>query len=215
MKRIVLVTALLLMAVMATAIDAYASADCRVEAVNFRKLIYAGQFKEAEPSVRDCLERHPEDLGFLSSLDVVLNGQGRYDDADKVRDQILEIWKRDYKAKWIENGSPVGESSWARMVMQSKDYHVIGTEYYTPEPLGEKKPPMIVSFYKLLAFPEAEGGKTRLFKLEMSDIIGKYYVLRESFGDGGGAQRIPYGDEKPELRRVVKEAVSFLDSEKD
>ena len=213
MKRIALIALLLVVVVTAFAIDAHAEGDCKEDAVSIQRFIYAEKFKEAESLVRMCLERHPEDLGFLSSLDVVLNGQGKYDDADKVRVQILEIWNRDYKEKWIENGSPVRESSWARMVMKSKDYHVIGTEYYTPEPLGEKKPPMIVSFYKLIVFPKAKGEKARLFKLEMSDILGKYYVLRESFGDGGGAQRIPYGDTRPELHQVVKETVSFLDNE--
>ena len=210
MKRFTFAVLLLLVVVMAGAVDAYA--DCKEEAAEIQQFIFAEKFEEAEPIVRKCLEGFPEDLAFLSNLDIVLNGQGKFNASKQVHDQILEIWKRDYEPKWREKGSPVSESSWARMVMQSKDYHVIGTEYYTPEPLG-KEPATIYSFYKLIAFPKDDEGEARLFKLEMSDILGKYYVLRESFGNGGGAQRIPYGDQKPELRRVVKEAVSYLDNE--
>jgi hypothetical protein len=41
-----------------------------------------GKFDEAEPLVRDCLRQAPEEIYFLSQLDMVLNGQGKYHDAD-------------------------------------------------------------------------------------------------------------------------------------
>ena len=210
MKRFVLVVLLLFVAVTAGAV--HADGDCKEEAAEIQQFIFAEKFEEAEPIVRKCLEGFPEDLAFLSNLDIVLNGQGKFNASKQVHDRILEIWKRDHAAKWRDKGSPVREATWARMIMQSKDYFVVGTEYFTPEPLG-KEPAMIYSFYKLIAFPKAEGAEARLFKLEMSDILGKYYVLRESFTNGGGAQRIPYGDQLPELRRVVIEAVSYLDKE--
>ena len=86
---------------------------------------------------------------------------------------------------------------------------MIGTEYYTPEVLGEA-PAQILVFYKVIALPMADENEARLFKFEMSEIETKYYVLRESLGNDG-RQVIPYGEQKPDLRQVVTEAVSYLD----
>lgn len=46
----------------------------------------------------------------------------------------------------------------------------------------------------------------------MSDLGMKFYVLREIFRNGGRQVR-PYGNDKPDLRRVVTDAIHFLDSE--
>jgi hypothetical protein len=210
MKRFVFIVVLFLTLSVAGA--AYADGDCKNEAAQIQQFIFTEKFKEAEPIVRKCLGEFPESLAFLANLDVVLNGQEKFKASEKVRDRILKIWHRDYEADWIAKGSPVREATWARMIIQSRDYYVVGAEYYTPEPLGNE-PSFILSYYKLIAFPKVEGEEARLFKLEMSDIVGKYHVLRESFANGGGAQIIPYGEEKPALHRVVKEAVSWLDGQ--
>jgi hypothetical protein len=207
MKRFTFIIVLLLLVVIADAVYAYG--DCRKKSAEIQQLIFAGQFEEAEPLVRRCLDKLPEDLSFLSKLDIVLNGQGKYSASEQVHDQILEIWNQKHAAKWRAKGSPVREATWARIVTHSRDYYVIGTEYYTPEVLGEA-PAQILVFYKVIALPMADENEARLFKLEMSEIETKYYVLRESLGNGG-RQVIPYGDQKPDLRQVVTDSVSYLD----
>jgi hypothetical protein len=62
---------------------------------------------------------------------------------------------------WIAKGSPVGESSWARVVGRSKEYDVFGVEYFVPRLLRggpiDKDPEALIAYYKVIAFPE--GGK--------------------------------------------------------
>ena len=168
-----------------------------------------GKFDDAEPLVRECLEEAPKDISLLSQLDQVLNGQRKYAEADLVRDRIRMIWKKEHERNWRKKGAPVGEATWARMIVSSRDYHVIGTEYFTPEVLRPE--PTITTFYKVIALSKMEGRIARLFKLEMSDIVGKFYVLREDWGSGG-RQIIPYGESMPDIRQVVADAVDYLDS---
>lgn len=182
--------------------------DLSKNAENTKAFIFAGKFDEAEPLVRQCLKQAPEEIYFLSQLDMVLNGRGRYDKADENRNYIKEIWEEKHKPDWIAKGSPVSESTWVRMVLPSKDYYVIGTEYFQPEIIGTT-PLTITSFYKIIALPKSKKHKARIFKLEMSKIEEEYYVLRELLDDGG-RQIIPYGSEKPDIRKLVTDAVSYL-----
>jgi hypothetical protein len=177
-----------------------------------QELVFAGRYAEAEPIVRECLEKGPREIYFLSQLDIVLNGQGRHADADRVRDRIRTIWEEDYRAGWIAKGSPVAQATWARVIVPARDYNVVGAEYFVPEGLGANEP-RIVSFFKVIALPRAGGAGGRVFKLEMSRLVEEYHVLREVLGRGG-RQVIPYGKDKPDIRRLVKEAVAFLDGEK-
>jgi hypothetical protein len=98
------------------------------------------------------------------------------------------------------------------MVIQTKNYFVIGVEYYQPEVIGTDFP--ITSFYKIIVHPKIKGDKPRVFKLEMSNLDRAYYVLRELYlKRGGGAQIISYGSKKPEFRQVLRAAVRYLISE--
>ena len=187
--------------------------DLNKASETIQELIFAGKFDEAEPLVRQCLQQVPEELYFLSQLDIVLNGQGKYHAADELRNQIRDIWERHHKAKWIEKGSPVSEATWARMIVPAESYYVAGTEYFQPEVIGSEF--TITSFYKIIALPKSQDEETRIFKLEMSNLVEEYYVLRELFPDGGGQQIIPYGGKKPEFRTLVKDAVTYLDAEQE
>ena len=90
--------------------------DLEQKSEKIQALLRAGKFNEAEPLARECIQQLPEEPYFLAQLGIVLNGQGKFREADELRDKIRKVWERDYKAKWIANGSPVGESSWARVV---------------------------------------------------------------------------------------------------
>lgn len=185
--------------------------DCAQKSRKIQELIFASQFKQAEPLVRSCLDKGSDELYFLSQLDIVLNGQGNHGAADRVRNQILETWHQKHEAEWRAKGSPVAQATWARMVSSSHEYYVIGAEYYVPEVLGSE-PPQIMVYYKMIALPKVEGKQPRLFKLEMSELVSKFYVLRETFRRGG-RQVIPYGESKPDLRQVVTDTINYLDSE--
>ena len=104
--------------------------------------IFAGRFEEAEPYVRKVLQRVPEDLYFLSQLDIVLNGQGKYQEADELRKHIRSIWESKYKTNWIAKGSPVAEATWTRMIVSTPKYEIIGTEYFRPEVIGTSPLPL-------------------------------------------------------------------------
>ena len=179
-----------------------------------QKLVFEGKFKEAEPYVQKCLQKVPNDMYFLSQLDIVLNGQQRFQEADQLRNKILEIWNRDHKQAWISKGSPVAERAWLRMIGFAKDYNVAATEYYIPEPLNPATPDnTITNFYKFIVIPKSQAVKERLFKLEMSKLREEYYVLSE-ISDKGFRQVRPYGSQKPDIRTVLKDLILYLDGPK-
>ena len=174
--------------------------------------IFARRFEEAEPYVRKVLQRVPEELYFLSQLDIVLNGQGKYQEADELRNHIRSIWESKYKANWIAKGSPVAEATWARMIVSTPKYEIIGAEYFQPEVIGTS-PFTITSFYKIIVLPKSKAHMTRVFKLEMSKLVEEFYVLRELIQNGGGRQIIPYGINKPQLQQLLTDAMGYLDAE--
>ena len=91
---------------------------------------------------------------------------------------------------------------------------MIGTEYYTPEIIGDDA--KIVITYKIILAPISEDKQIRLFKLEMSNIVTEYYVLCEYVFNNDQTmhfQRIPYGREKPDLRDVVSDLIEYLNHE--
>jgi hypothetical protein len=184
--------------------------NLRETSMQIQSLIFTERFVDAEPLVQQCLQQVPEDLYFLSQLDLVLNGKGKYQEAEVLRSQILEIWERDHKAKWVEAGSPIAKATWARMFVPAQSYRVIGTEYYQPEVIGSDFP--ITSFYKIIAQPTKREQHPRVFKLEMSKLNDEFYVLREYF-QGGGQQIVQYGVEKPDFYRVVMDTKTYLDAE--
>lgn len=197
--------------VLTTAATVDADDDCAKMSEMIQPLLLARQFAQAEPLVRTCLREHPRQVSLLSQLDIALNGQGKHQAADQVRKRILKTWHRNHEADWRARGSPVAEATWARMISSSREYDVIGAEYFVPEVLGTE-PPQIVVYYKVIALPRVKEKFPRLFKLEMSDLGVKFYVLREIFDDGGRQVR-PYGNEKPNLQRVVTDAIHVLDSQ--
>jgi len=188
----------------------FASAeDCATQTDQMQQLLFAGEYNEAEPAIRKCVKRHPKEVAFLSKLDIVLNGQGKYAEAGKLRKQILDIWHQYYEANWRARGSPVAESSWARMISPTKDYYVIGVEYFVPQLLNESPP--LTAFYKIIALPRSKDMQARLFKLEMSQWDdARYYVLREQY-ESGGKQIVQYGDKRPSFHRMVKDAAAYLE----
>ena len=190
----------------------FASADdCVKQADQMQQLLFAGEYDKVEPAIRNCVKKHPKEVAFLSKLDIVLNGQGKYTEAGKLRKQILEIWHQYYEADWRARGSPLRESSWARMILSTNDYVVIGVEYFVPQLLNEDPP--LKAFYKVIALPRSKDINARLFKLEMSQWDEtKFHVLREQF-ENGGKQIVQYGDKRPAFHRIVKDAAAYLEQD--
>jgi hypothetical protein len=196
------------------AASAYAQisqSDLEQKSEKIQALLRTGKFNEAEPLARECVQQLPEEIYFLGQLEMVLNGQGKFREADELRDKIRKVWERDYKAKWIAKGSPVGESSWARVVGSSKEYDVFGAEYFVPRLLeGSDRKHGLVAFYKVIAFPKTADGASRIFQLNKS-ANEKHYFLEE-FSDKAISMAKMYGNELPDIRAVVADAIGYLDS---
>lgn len=113
-------------------------------------MLKSGKFDQAEPLARECLQQEPEEIYFLSQLEMALNGQRKFQQADELAEQTRRLWKSKYKDKWIARGSPASESSWARTITTTEDYYVIGTEYFMPHMLAgnEKRAPPSKVFTK-------------------------------------------------------------------
>lgn len=177
-------------------------------------LLRAGKFDEAEPLVRECLRQAPEEIYFLGQLDMVLNGQGKFGDADELHDRIRKLWEQKYKEKWIAKGAPVAESSWARMITTSKEYYVIGAEYFIPRLLegnNQDDPLALIALYKVIALPRQGSSPARILQLNKARSEKDYFL--EEYSEGGIIMAAIYGRNKPDMRTVVADAVSYLDGE--
>jgi hypothetical protein len=188
-----------------------AQQDLREKSERIQALLYEGKFAAAEPIARDCVAQAPEEIYFLSQLDMVLNGQGKFQDADELRDRIRKLWEEKYKETWLAKGAPVSESSWARMLTTSKQYNVIGTEYFLPRLLEGKKDDRVAvhAFYKVIAVPGDNHGSSRILQLDRSGTEKNYFL--EEYSVGRITMAATYAEQKPDIRTVLKDAVAYLD----
>jgi hypothetical protein len=177
-------------------------------------LLRSGEFEKAEPLVRECLREAPHEISFLGQLEMSLNGQGKYAEADEVAARVREIWKSEYKEQWIAKGSPSGEASWARIIISSKDYYVIGTEYFVPhlvegDPTAKDKGSNLMADYKIIALPKRKGSDSRIFLLDKTVSEKRYFL--EEFSAGKIAMVRTYGNEKSDIRSLTKVVADYLD----
>jgi len=177
-------------------------------------LLKSGEFEKAEPLVRECLRQVPHDIYFLGQLEMSLNGQGKYGEADEVAARVRQIWKSEYKERWIAKGSPVAETSWARVMTSSRDYYVIGTEYFMPhqvggDPAAKDKTRTLMAHYKVIALPKRKDGVSRIFMLDKA-ASEKHYFLEE-FSAKAILMVATYGNEKPDIRTLTKVVADYLD----
>lgn len=203
---------ILLMAILLGGLSAPAAALDLVEASNeIERLLQAGKFKKAGALAEECIAAAPEDIGFLSKRSMALYGQGRADEAEALRDEILDLWTRRYRDNWVARGSPRGEAAWARMILPAKRYHVYLAEYYEPQILTLDGVEVRVP-YKFVAIPkDRKGNAGRVFKFEARRTSGggEIYSLREVL-EAVHKLAIPYGPEEPELQDVAAETVEYL-----
>ncbi|HTY24781.1 MAG TPA: hypothetical protein VMC85_16750 [Desulfomonilaceae bacterium] len=172
------------------------------------------EFAKAETMARQCLLQSPDDINFLSQLEMSLNGQQKYEEADQVAARVRQIWKSKYKEEWIAKGSPVAESSWARVITSSKNYYVIGTEYFMPhrlggDPTGNDKEFALIASYKIIATPKRENGSSRIFMLDKTASENNYFL--EEFSGKAIVMVAAYGRREPDIRVLAKTVVDYLD----
>ena len=109
----------------------------------------------------------------------------------------------------------MGESSWARVVGRSKEYDVFGVEYFVPRLLQggpiDKDPQALIAYYKVIAFPMAGNGPSRIFQFDMCASEKNYFL--EEFSEGSIIMAKMYGNEMPHIRTVVAEATGYLDGQ--
>jgi CHAT domain-containing protein/Tfp pilus assembly protein PilF len=204
--------AIILLALLAMGSAQLSDSALEKKSEEIQLLLRTGKFDEAEPLARECIRQRPEEIYFLAPLEIVLNGQGKFGEADALRDRIRKLWKKDYKAEWIAKGSPVGESSWARVLSFSKEYEVVGAEYFVPRLLegSDRKDPLaLIAYYKVIALPKSGNGPSRIFQLDKSAIEKAYFL--EEFSKQAITLAKTYGNGLPELRTVVADAIAYLD----
>lgn len=175
-------------------------------------LLKSGKFEKAEPLVRECLRQLPHEIYFLGQLEMSLNGQGKRREADEVAAHIRQIWKSEYKERWIAKGAPVAESAWARIMTASRDYYVIGTEYFMPHLVEGDPKNKITSLwadYKVIALPKRADGGSRIFMLNKAASEKNYFL--EEFTDKSIVMVAVYGKEKPDIRDLAKRVADYLD----
>lgn len=201
----------ILLALAASPCAQLSNSDLEQKSEKIQALLRAGRFDEAEPLARECLRQRPAEIYFLGQLEMALNGQGKSREADELRDQIRKLWEKDYKANWLAKHSPVGESSWARVVGSSKDYDVFGVEYFVPRLLSGGNPALI-AYYKVIAVPKQGNGPSRILQLDKYQ-NEKHYSLEE-FSEKAISMAEMYGNEMPDIRTVVRDAISYLDGKR-
>jgi TonB family protein len=188
------------------------NSDLKDKSDKIRALLREGKFDEAEPLARECIRQVPADISFLGQLERILNGQGKFREADELRDQVQTIWEKNYKAEWIAKGSPLGESSWTRVAGSSKDYDVFGLEYFVPRILS-RGDPALVGYYEVIALPKLGSGPSRLFELDKYANEKDYFL--EEFSENAISMAEMYGNKIPDIRTAVRDAIGYLDSKKE
>jgi hypothetical protein len=175
-------------------------------------LLKSGEFEKAEPLARECLRQVPHEIYFLGQLEMSLNGQGKHREANDLAANIRQIWKSEYKEGWIAKGSPVAESSWARIMTASRDYYVIGTEYFMPhlvEGDPKSKSTSLWADYKVIALPKRKDGGSRIFMLDKAAPEKNWFL--EEYSERDIVMVAAYGKEKPDIRDLAKKVVDYLD----
>ena len=97
-----------------------------------------------------------------------------------------------------------------RFVVNTKKHHYVGYEFIVPD---TQRVDGITTYYEIQILHRPGPKKRRLY-LEMSELVGKYHVLRETYDNGGGAQLIPYGEKKPDLKKVMTDLVALVEPPK-
>jgi hypothetical protein len=207
--------AVVLLALVAACGAQLSNSDLEQKSKKIQALLLAGKFDEAEPVVRECIRQLPAEIYFLGQLEMVLNGQGRFREADELRHQIRKLWEKNYKAEWIAKGSPVGESSWARVVGSSRDYDVFAVEYFVPRLLegkDRKDPFALIAYYKVIALPKQGNGPSRILQFDKAANEKNYFL--EEYSEKAISMAEMYGNEMPDIRTVIRDAISYLDGKK-
>ena len=166
------------------------------------------KYAEAESAAREAIRHFPKIIEFYICLDQALNGQEKFEEAETLRSTILEVWEKNYKEEFLENGSPIRDRTWARMLLYGKGFVIIACEYFIPEQLGEE-PAIITNHYKFIVMygPNPEDG--RVFKLEHSNINQDYYVISE-LTHSGFTQTVPFGSRKPPIHIAARALLQVL-----
>jgi hypothetical protein len=134
-----------------------------------------------------------------------LNGQRRQREADELAVRIRQIWNSEYKERWFAKGAPAAESSWARIMTASRNYYVIGTEYFVPHPLGGS----LTANYKVIALPKGKDSSSRIFMLDKAASEKNYFL--EEYTGNAIVMVAAYGKEKPDIRDLAKKVADYLD----
>ena len=187
--------------------------DLSQKAQQIGELLRSGEFSNAEPLVRECLKQAPHDIYFLGQLEMALNGQGKYAEDDQVAANVRQIWASEYKEEWLAKGSPVAESSWARIMISTKDYYAIGVEYFMPhlvegDPTAKDKRSNLMADYKVIALPKRKDAGSRIFPLNKT-AWEKLYWLEEYSRES--INTVHTYAVKPVIRAVTKAVADYLD----
>lgn len=183
--------------------------DIELAYTKAQSLLYMNEYEEALYYINYCLDLYPENIAFLSNLDIIYNGLEEIEKANNIRKKILKIWNKEYKDDWILRGSPIAESTWARYLKVTNSHIIIGTEYFMPEKLGD-----ITNYYKIILQDKFDQKIVRIYKLEHSNIIEEYYVLSE-INKGSFTQQISFGNKKPDLYQLMENFEIYINNEID
>lgn len=183
--------------------------DVEWHSQTIESLMMTGKFDDAEPLVHKRIQEAPNNINSLELLEVLMNGQHKFHEADEVRTQIRTLWLQQCKKDWIAKGSPTEESHWWRMASQSKDYYVVGSEYFLPQIIeGDPRDrSALIGYYRILGYPTA-GGRARLFLLNHAKTEKDYFL--EEFSRDKITMASSYA-KMPDLRVVVADVVKYLD----
>jgi len=186
--------------------------DLSQKAQQIGELLRSGEFSNAEPLVRECLKQAPHDIYFLGQLEMALNGQGKYAEDDQVAANVRQIWASEYKEEWLAKGSPVAESSWARIMISTKDYYAIGVEYFLPHLVEGKaakdKRSNLMADYKVIALPKRKDAGSRIFQLNKTAWEKLYWLEEYSSESVNTVHTYPV---KPDIRAITKAVAEYLD----
>ena len=191
--------------------------DLQQTSIKINDLLFNNKINEAEPLTRECIKAAPNDIYFLSRLEIILNAQNKFKEADELSKKIHTIWEKSFDETDGKNANTkyTRNDQHLRVIGHAVKYTILGAEFFQHVKM-KWRPPLFNTYlvYTLSAFPKSEGSAERRFVLEKNHTIKMTsYLLKEYLPNGEKNMFFLYDAQQPHIREVANDVIEFLNEE--
>ncbi|MCB1156591.1 MAG: hypothetical protein H7A25_10795 [Leptospiraceae bacterium] len=170
--------------------------------------IYAEDWKEARKVIIDNYKEYSGNIDILSLYEIVLNGQGKKENAAKIRKKILRIWNEKHKDEYVKANYPLNLSHYLRQAVIHSHYLILASEFFLPYPINSSREGFY--YHKIIVYNRKTRKAEHLYKLEKSKFTEENFILYEINSSGTSKKIHSYGKELPEIQEEVKKILDII-----